>query len=132
MVYDEVTWRSRDGSWRIRLRGIGIQGIQDSLGVQYGMEDYIGELRSQVDRSFVLNLNNISYILVTTQYFRISLGNTHWTYHGSLPKTPQSPNVLKLTSITTDYERYTDMPRGTLSLLWDSNLYDFTCTERDF
>jgi hypothetical protein len=41
-----------------------------------------------VNRSFVLNSNNISYILVITQYFRASLGNTPWTYLGSLPKTP--------------------------------------------
>jgi hypothetical protein len=66
------------------------------------------------DRSFVLNSNSISYILVTAQYFRASLGDTHWTYQGSLPKTPQTPNVSKLASITTDCERYTgiDPKRG--------------------
>jgi hypothetical protein len=59
-----------------------------------------------VDRSFVLNSNSISYILVTAQYFRASLGDTNRTYQGSLPKTPQPTNVLKLASITTDCERY--------------------------
>jgi hypothetical protein len=70
-------------------------------------KDYIVEGFSPLDRSFVLNSNSISYILVTAQYFRASLGDTPWTYLGSLPKTPQTPNVLKLASITTDCERYT-------------------------
>ena len=95
MACDEVAWRSRDGSWWIRLQEIGIQGIRDSLGVQYGTRDYIGKLRFQVDRSLVLNSNSISYILVTAQYFKASLGDTYWTYQGSLPKTPQNPQRIE-------------------------------------
>jgi len=129
MACDEVTWRSRDGSWGIRLRRIGIHGIQGSSGVQYGTKDYIGELCSQADRSFVLNSNSISYILVTAQYFRASLGDTHRTYHGSLPKTPQPPNVLKLASITTDCERYTWL----LPSQWELMIYHLlACLRREF
>jgi hypothetical protein len=76
------------------------------LGVQFGTKVYISGAFSIVGRSFVLNSNSISYILVTAQYFRASLGDTPWTYLGSLPKTPQTPNVSKLASITTDCERY--------------------------
>jgi len=86
------------------------------LGVQYSTRDYIGKLYSQVDRSLILNLNNIFYILVTAQYFKTSLGNTFWTYQGSLPKTPQPPDILKLASITTDCERYSDL--GHVTLHW--------------
>jgi hypothetical protein len=43
----------------------------------------------------MLNLNSISYILVTTQYFRVSLGDTYWTYQGSLPKTPLNPQRIE-------------------------------------
>jgi len=64
MAYDEVTWRSRDGSWWIRLREIRIHGIQDSSGVQYDIKDYIGELYSRIDKDFILNLNNIFYIFI--------------------------------------------------------------------
>ena len=101
MACDAVTWRSRDGSEGPVYVELGIHGIQ------YGTKAYISEGFSIVDRSFVLNFNSISYILVIAQYFKASLGDTHWTYPGSLPKTPQDPNVLKLASITTDCERYT-------------------------
>ena len=82
--------------------------VEDSkgAGLQQETKDYIGGAFPPIDRSFVLNSNSISYILVTAQYFRASLGDTPWTYLGSLPKTPQTPNVLKLASITTDCERY--------------------------
>ena len=78
-----------------------------SWGIQENTKVYISKALSLVDRSFVLNSNSISYILVTIQYFRVSLGKAPWTYLDSLPKTPQYPNVLKLTSITTDCECYT-------------------------
>jgi hypothetical protein len=82
---------------------------KDSMeaGLQPDTKDYIGGEFPQVDRSLVLNSNSISYILVTAQHFKVSHGDTHWTYQGSLPKTPQTPNVRKLASITTDCERYT-------------------------
>jgi hypothetical protein len=128
-------WRGHTGvTWRIRgtrLRGFGIHGIQDSLGVQYGTKVYISRVISMVDRSFVLNSNSISYILVTAQYFRTSLGDLPWTYLGSLPKTPQTPNVLKLASITTDYERYKEVIITPLVLpfldkrIYRANIYNF-------
>jgi hypothetical protein len=107
----QLTRESRD--WVLeepRAPGIRILRLRDSLlgsrGIQEGTKVYISRMFSLVDRSFVLNSNSISYILVTAQYFRTSLGDIHWTYLGSLPKTPQTPNVLKLASITTDCERY--------------------------
>jgi hypothetical protein len=111
MACDEVTWRieSRDGvpgdgapKWK-RTPCPRTPWEQDSTE----HEGLYSRGFSPVDRSFVLNSNSISYILVTAQYFRALLGDTHWTYQGSLPKTPQTPNVLKLASITTDCERYT-------------------------
>ena len=57
----------------------------------------------------MLNSNSISYILVTAHCFRASLGDTHWTYQGSLPKTPQQPQRIEVASITTDCERYTGL-----------------------
>ena len=65
MACDEVTWRSRDGSWGTRLRQIGIHEIQDSLGIQYDIKDYIGKLGSRIYKNFIFNLNNIFYIFIT-------------------------------------------------------------------
>jgi len=84
------------------LHGKGLQGVRTPT-------DYEGLYRRgfpPIDRNFVLNSNSISYILVIAQYFRALPGDTHRTYQDSLPKTPQTPNVLKLASITTDCERY--------------------------
>jgi hypothetical protein len=87
--------RSHEGRSRDGVLVVGVPGWSrtPSLGLlgtvlHQGTRDYIGRRISSVDRSLVLNLNSISYILVTTQYFRTSLGDTHWTYQGSLPKTP--------------------------------------------
>jgi hypothetical protein len=54
---------------RDRDRIHGIQEIQDYT------KDYIARDNSHLDRSFVLNSNSIP-ILVTAQYFIVSLGNT--------------------------------------------------------
>ena len=107
MACDEITWRSRDGSRGPVFEDSGSKGSRTPRGSSTARRYYMVEGFSPLDRSFVLNSNSISYILVTAQYFRALLGDTHWTYLGSLPKTPQTPNVLKLASITTDCERYT-------------------------
>ena len=63
-----------------RKRVLGIESDSRSRdsrkGIPYNTKDYIGRGSPQVDRSFVLNSNSISYILVTIQYFRASLGDT--------------------------------------------------------
>jgi hypothetical protein len=55
----------------------GIQWVQGPGGVQYSAKVLYSLGVFPVDRSFVLNSNSISYILVTAQYFKASLGDTY-------------------------------------------------------
>ena len=59
MACDEVTWRSRDGSWGSTYKEIWIHGIQGSLGVQYSTKGYIEGTLFLIDKDFMLNSNSI-------------------------------------------------------------------------
>jgi hypothetical protein len=64
MACDEVTWRSRDGSEGPVYEDLGSKGSRTPRGSSMARRYYIIEGFSLLNKSFVLNLNNISYILV--------------------------------------------------------------------